>query len=124
MGELNGQQIQQLVLPCELRDSVFELLHDDLEHQGRDRTTSLLEQRFYWAGIGVYAKEKVQNCYRCIKRKAGQQNTAELVNITSTAPMEILCLDYLSLERSNGGVGHYRPLYKIRSGHSYHKPNC
>ena len=49
-------------------------------------------------------KEKVQNCDRCIKRKAGQRNTAELVNITSTAPMEILCLDYLSLERSKGGV--------------------
>ena len=103
-GELNGQQFQQLVLPLELRDSVFEALHDDLGHQGRDRTTSLLKQRFYWPGIDAYVKGKVQNCDRCIKRKAGQRNTAELVNITSTAPMEILCLDYLSLERSKGGV--------------------
>ena len=103
-GELNGQPFQQLVLPLEFRDSVFEALHDDLGHQGRDRTISLVKQRFYWPGIDSYVKEKVQNCDRCIKRKAGQRNTAELVNITSTAPMEILCLDYLSLERSKGGV--------------------
>ena len=103
-GELNGQQFQQLVLPLELRDSVFEVLHDDLGHQGRDQTTSLLKQRFYWPGIDAYMKEKIQNCDRCIKRKAGQRNTAELENITSTAPKEILCLDYLSLERCKGGV--------------------
>ena len=82
----------------------FEALHADLGHQGRDRTISLLKQHFYWPGIDAYVKEKVQNCDRCIKRKAGQRNIAELVNITSTVPMEILCLDYLSLERSKGGV--------------------
>ena len=103
-GELNVQQFQQLVLPLELRYSMFEALHDDLGHQGRDRTKSLLKQRFYWPGIDAYVKEKVQNCDCCIKGKAGQRNMAELVNITSTAPMEILCLDYLSLERSKGGV--------------------
>ena len=74
----------KFVLPLELRDSVFEALHDDLGHQGRDRTTSLLKQRFYWPGIDAYVKENVQNCDHCIKRKAGQRNTAELVNIKST----------------------------------------
>ena len=103
-GKLNGQQFQQLVHPLELRDSMFEALHDDLGHQGRDWTISLLKQRFYWPGIDAYVKEKVQNCDRYINRKAGQRNIAELVNITSTVPMEILCLDYLSLERSKDGV--------------------
>ena len=49
-------------------------------------------------------KEKGHNWDHCIKRKAGQRKIAELVNTTSTAPMVILCLDYLSLERSKGGV--------------------
>ena len=30
--------------------------------------------------------------------------SANLVSIESNAPMEIVCLDYLSLERSKGGV--------------------
>ena len=46
------------VLPLELRDSMFEALHDDLGHQGRDRTTSLLKQRLYWPGIDAYVKGK------------------------------------------------------------------
>ena len=46
----------------------------------------------------------MQSCERCIKRKSNPGASAELVNITSTAPMEILCIDYLSLERSKGGI--------------------
>ena len=47
-GVLYGQQYHQLVLPSTLRNEVFQALHDDLGHQGRDRTTSLLKRRFYW----------------------------------------------------------------------------
>lgn len=100
---VNGQEFQQLVLPLAFRDMVFHALHDDLGHQGRDRTTSLVKQRFFWPGIDSYVKEKVRTCDRCVRRKTNQGKSAELVNIVSSAPMEILCLDYLSLERSKGG---------------------
>ena len=100
---INRQDFQQLVLPLAFRDVVFQALHDDLGHQGRDRTISLVKQRFYWPGIDSYIKERVQACDRCIRRKSNPGKRAELVNIESTAPMEILCLDYLSLERSKGG---------------------
>ena len=59
-GELNGQQFQQFFLPLELRDSLFEVLHDDLEHQRKDRTSSLLKQSFYWPGIDAYMKKKTE----------------------------------------------------------------
>ena len=67
-------------LSLELRDVVYTSLHDDLGRQSRDRTTSLIKQGFYWPGIDAYLKERVQNCDRCINSKAGQRNTAELVN--------------------------------------------
>ena len=92
----------QMLLPVELRDEVFTALHDDLGHQGRDRTVSLFKQRFYWPGMEKFVRVKVSACPRCIRRKSPSQ-TAELVNISTSAPMEMVCLDYLSLERSKGG---------------------
>ena len=102
--ELNGQEFHQLVLPMAFREVVFRAFHDDLGHQGRDRTTSLIKQRFYWPAMDSYIQEKVRQCTRCILRKTHQQRNANLVNIVPSAPMEIICLDYLSLERSKGGV--------------------
>ena len=40
---------------------------------------------------------------RCILWKLQQDGTAGLVNIVSSSPMEILCSDYLKVERSKGG---------------------
>ena len=100
---LNGQDFLQLVLPSGFQDIVFSVLHEDLGHQGRERTTYLIKQRFCWPGMDSFIKEKVRSCGRCIRRKANVGKSAELVNIESTSPMEIVCFDYLSLERSKGG---------------------
>ena len=48
-------------------------------------------------------QNKIQHCARCIRRKRSPTKAAELVNITSTTPMEPLCIYYLSLGRSKGG---------------------
>ena len=99
---LNGQHFVQLVLPPVFRKDIFTALHDDIGHQGRDRTMSLVKQRCFRPGMDTFIKNKVTSCGRCIRRKAGSDRS-ELVNITSTAPMEIVCLDFLSIERSKGG---------------------
>ena len=99
----NDETYDQLVLPSSLKDIVFKAYHDDLGHQGRDRTISLLRQRFFWPGMNRFVKEKVKACDRCIRRKTPPVKAAPLVNISSSAPMELVCIDYLSLERSKGG---------------------
>lgn len=100
---LDGQQRRQLVLPAHYREKVLRQLHDDVGHQGRDRTLSLVRQRFFWPGLESDVESKVKNCVRCIKRKTPVKPSAELVNIVSTQPMELVCVDFLSLERSKGG---------------------
>ena len=52
--------------------------------------------------MDAWIEDKVKHCPRCMRRKT-LPNTAPLVNIHSSAPMEILCVDFLSLERSKGG---------------------
>ena len=66
---LNEQEFQQLIIPLGFRDVVFGALHDDLGHQGRDRTTSLIKQRLFWPGMDSYIRERVRQCEHCIKRK-------------------------------------------------------
>lgn len=78
-------------------------MHDDVGHQGRDRTLSLVRSRFFWPGLESDVEHKVRNCHRCIKRKTVAMPSAELVNIESHQPMELVCIDFLSLERSRGG---------------------
>lgn len=93
------------MLPQAVRKDVFKALHDDLGHQGRDRTLSLFKQRFFWPGMVTFVEENVQSCPRCIRRKTPAAS-ASLVNISSAAPMELICIDFLSLERSKGGFEH------------------
>ena len=103
-AEENGQEFQQLVFPMAFREVVFRAFHDDLSHQGRDSTTSLIKQRFYWPAMYSDIQQLVRQCNRCILRKTHQAKSAGLVNIVSSAPMEIICLDHSSLKRSKGGV--------------------
>jgi hypothetical protein len=46
---------------------------------------------------------KVKSCSNCILRKFKSKTSAELVNIKSSNPFELVCIDYLSLEQSKGG---------------------
>ena len=116
---INGQDVLQLVLPQKLRYDVFQALHDDLGHQGRDRTLSLVKQRFFWPGMDSFVREQVKNCGRCTRRKTNISKSAELVNITSTSPMENVCLERRFREYSR----YYRSLFSICSGHSHKESN-
>ena len=100
---INGQQTQQVVLPSQFKEIVLKLLHDDAGHQGRDRTLSLVCSRFFRPGLEYDVEYKVKNCHRCILRKTVPKPSAELVNIVSHQPMELVYIDFLSLERSKGG---------------------
>ena len=42
-------------------------------------------------------------CDRCIKRHASTYVKAPLVNIHTSQPLDLVCMDYLTLEQSKGG---------------------
>ena len=82
---------------------MIRILHDDVGHQGQDRTLSLVRSRFFLPGFETDVQNKVKTCERCIKRKTCPKPSAELVNIVTTQPMELVCIVFLSLERFKGG---------------------
>ena len=100
---LDGQLQKQLALPTSHIRVVLQALHDEMGHPGRDRTNSLIRERFYWPGMSRDIDDWISHCDRCVKRKKDPER-APLVNITTSYPMELICIDYLSLEPSKGGT--------------------
>lgn len=88
----------QLVLPEELRPVVLTSLHDDMGHMGAERTLDLVRSRFFWPRMAADVETKIKTCNRCIRRKSPPERAAPLVNIRTSRPLELICMDYLSLE--------------------------
>ncbi|KAL7841512.1 hypothetical protein SRHO_G00252030 [Serrasalmus rhombeus] len=88
----------QLVLPRVLRPSVLTSLHDEMVHLGIERTLELARSRFYWLKMSADVESKVKTCPRCVKRKHQPEKAAPMVSIQTSRPMELVCMDFLSLE--------------------------
>lgn len=88
----------QLVLPENLRPMVLKSLHDDMGHMGIERTLDLVRSRFFWPKMANDVEQKIKSCGRCVRRKALPERAAPLVSIKTSRPLELLCMDFLSLE--------------------------
>lgn len=99
-----GAPCHQLVLPINFRQQALENLHDSLGHMGVDRTLDLVRARFFWPRMALDVHEKIRTCERCVRRKACAEKSAPLVNIQTSRPLELVCIDYLSLEPDKKGT--------------------
>lgn len=88
----------QLILPPNLRPMVLKALHNDMGHMGIERTLDLVRQRFFWPKMAADVERTIKTCGRCVRRKALAEKAAPLVNIRTSRPLELLCMDFLSLE--------------------------
>ena len=100
--EKNGGKLFQLVLPKSHHDIVFRFLHDEAGHFGRERTLDLIRSRFFWPHMATDVDNRIHACPRCIRRKVPPAaiRTAPLVSIMTSEPMELVCIDHLSLKTS------------------------
>lgn len=97
---------KQLVLPSRYVPDVLKSLHNDVGHPGRDRTLSLLRDRFFWPGMANDVENWIKKCPRCIRRKTPANSRAPLKSVVTTQPLELVCMDFLTLETSKGGFQH------------------
>ena len=105
MRKMNNQMTYQLVVPSSHRKQALHGVHDEVGHFGRDRTLELARERFYWPRLPQDVTQKLRSCDRCLRQKAPiQHHPAPLVPITSTEPLELVCMDFLSLEPCKGGI--------------------
>uniref|UniRef100_A0A665VGA2 Gypsy retrotransposon integrase-like protein 1 n=1 Tax=Echeneis naucrates TaxID=173247 RepID=A0A665VGA2_ECHNA len=99
-----GKDVSQLVLPAQYRPMVFRAMHDDIGHLGMERTTELIKDRFYWPKMASDIAMYIQNCGRCVARKSIPKRAAPLQQITSTGPLDLLCMDFLAIEPDSKGI--------------------
>ena len=94
----------QLVLPEQYKATVMKQLHDEMGHQGIDRTTSLIRERFFWPYMQKEIEHYVTRTCTCLKQKTPPRGTrAPLVNIVTTQPFELVSIDFLHLDKCPGG---------------------
>ena len=66
-------------------------------HLGIKRSTSLLRDHFYWPSILEDIEKHIKSCPRCPRFKT-QPEKAELNPIIATRPLELVHIDYLTIE--------------------------
>lgn len=71
---------------------------------GIDCTLDLVRTRFFWPKMALDVDKKVKTCGQCVRRKALPKKAAPLVNISTKRPLELLCVDFLSLEPDSSGT--------------------
>lgn len=98
---VSKQRRSQYVLPLSLKKKTLLGIHDLAGHQGQDRTLSLARQRFYWPDMERDVRAHVRCCQRCVFGKSPEPAArAPLESIKSSAPMELVCMDFWSAEDS------------------------
>lgn len=100
----SGEVISQLLLPREFREMVMKAMHDDLGHLGQERTVDLLRSRFFWPRMSMQVEEYIRNCGECVTHKTPIQRTAPLHQIVSHGPMDLVCMDFLSMEPDSKSI--------------------
>ena len=93
-----AEDILLYVVPFAKRQAALDLCHRDTGHQGRDRTYSLLRERFWWPGLRQQMIMMLKGCVRCRLFEA-KDPKPPLVNISSaTQPMDLVHVDLVGME--------------------------
>ena len=103
-----------LVIPESMRLVMLSRLHDNMGHQGRDRTVGLIKKRGYWPGLWKDVGSYVDKCRIYGVAKAAPLKVIQ-GSLTSEIHGEILAIDFTSIEKCKGGIEHMLVMTDVAS---------
>ena len=71
--------------------------HHDAGHQGHNHTLSLLQECFWWPGMAKQMRQVIKACRCCLQYEGGTPK-APLCPIVATTPLDLLHVDFTSIE--------------------------
>ena len=95
MGE--SKDLMLFVVPKADQVTALNGCHQDAGLQGHDCTLSLLQEHIWWPGMASQMQQAIRNCTQCLQHK-GSLPKAPLHPIVATAPMDLLHVDFTSIE--------------------------
>ena len=94
-GEMEG--VLTFVVPVGQRNMALNGVHQDAGHQGQQRILALTQERFWWPIMVEDCRATVRG-YPCCRTFEGEVPKAPLCPIRAYAPLELVHLDYTSIE--------------------------
>ena len=95
-GQLQEDKFQ-FILPQSYWKQALEACHENMGHLSIERTTALLKDHFYWPSITEDMEKHIKSCPQCLRFKT-QPEKAELNPVIATRPLELVHIDYLTIE--------------------------
>ena len=92
-----NEDLLVFVVPRAHWTATFNGCHRDMEHQGCDHTLSLLQEHFWWPGMVNQMRQSIRACTCCLQYE-GDFHKAPLCPIVATAPLDLLHVDFTSIE--------------------------
>lgn len=97
-------KLKQVLVPQSLQNQVLEWVHDRAGHLGVEKTLGLARRRFFWPGMTQGVEKWCLKCVRCnLHKTPANKVSAPLVSIDSDYPLQIVSVDFLSLEPARSG---------------------
>ncbi len=94
----------QLITSKQLQPMVLRALHDELGHQGIERTGALVRKRCFWPGMLQEVERWCKRCERCVIAKPPMPKIKPpFENFLASRPLEVVSVDYDKLEPSSDG---------------------
>ena len=89
----------QFVVPQRHRGTALDGCHQEAAHQGQRRSTTLMQECFWWPGMTRDLRNRIKKCGCCRKYEVAPP-VAPMKPLTCSGPGELLHVDFTSIEET------------------------
>ena len=89
----------QFIVPQRHRSTALDGCHQEAAHQGQRRSTTLMQEHFWWPGMTQDLRNCIKKCGHCRKYEADPP-VVPMKPLTCSGPGELLHVDFTSIEET------------------------